>query len=638
MIRAAAGSATRQSTYALIPTSVMFRSGIGVQQLVAHRVEQTAQRRLQRAVHRVFAVVEERVERGATGAGAANDVFDRRPVIAARRELLDRGTHQAAALIGASLLGGEAAIATPAGRHARAGSGVRAWSNHVRPDYRHRWSLVSVHGREIAQHSPTRSPNTCAPATCCTRSSGTHAGLRRLVKSCGSGGDAIPEFTLVMLSLSSLGALFFRGRMLRKVITGYSGDTFPNFTPNPWFAGAYERGEVEVEHWSFLAFTQRLEAAARGLARDRHAFDRRLVDGSERRLRRGRHAVRRRSGCSRRSRPMSRCCTRRSPTARATSRCTRRCSKACGVRWRARRGAIVTVERIVDDLRPWSHLVRIPAPPRPRGRRVPDGRASRRPVHRRPSRRRLRRGLRLLGRRARRDARRARRVRRVDQEVGARHRDAGAVGRAGRRRARRARCARRREPDSWHADAEARTSPISTRPSTVGSAPRCGARAISPTACVATGADAVLAGAGVANLSAWLGVQLARDAGRRRAAHRRDRVVGLRRDAGRSVRAQPSQLPDRDDARATRSTVLGALVGGSGTTTIGCLGGAQIDRFGNINSTHIVPRPFLVGSGGGNDVASTAAENVDRRDAHCAAHGRRVQLHHVARHAACARS
>ena len=54
--------------------------------------------------------------------------------------------------------------------------------------------------------------------------------------------------------------------------------------------------------------------------------------------------------------------------------------------------------------------------------------------------------------------------------------------------------------------------------------------------------------------------------------------------------------------------VLGALVGGPGTTTIGCLGGAQIDRVGNINSTQVVPRPFLVGSGGGNDVASTAAE------------------------------
>ena len=74
-----------------------------------------------------------------------------------------------------------------------------------------------------------------------------------------------PQFTLVMLSLSSLGALFFRGGLVRKVITGYSGDTFPNFTPNPWFASAYREGRVEVEHWSFLAFSQRLEAAARGL-------------------------------------------------------------------------------------------------------------------------------------------------------------------------------------------------------------------------------------------------------------------------------------------------------------------------------------------------------------------------------------
>ena len=45
-----------------------------------------------------------------------------------------------------------------------------------------------------------------------------------------------PGFTLQMLSLSSLGALFFRGGLVRKVITGYSGDTFPNFTPNPVFA------------------------------------------------------------------------------------------------------------------------------------------------------------------------------------------------------------------------------------------------------------------------------------------------------------------------------------------------------------------------------------------------------------------
>src|SRR5581483_2687881 len=74
-----------------------------------------------------------------------------------------------------------------------------------------------------------------------------------------------PGWTLVMLSLSSLGALFFKGGLVRKVVTGYSGDVFPNFTPNPWFGDAYLSGRVEVEHWSFLTFLQRLEAAARGV-------------------------------------------------------------------------------------------------------------------------------------------------------------------------------------------------------------------------------------------------------------------------------------------------------------------------------------------------------------------------------------
>ena len=81
-----------------------------------------------------------------------------------------------------------------------------------------------------------------------------------------------------------------------------------------------------------------------------------------------------------------------------------------------------------------------------------------------------------------------------------------------------------------------------------------------------------------------------------------------------AVPADPFVLNHRNFPTATMLTdaqgVLGGLVGGAGTTTIGCLGGAQIDRSGNINSTHVLPRPFLVGSGGGNDVASVAAENV----------------------------
>src|SRR3954452_23704145 len=63
-----------------------------------------------------------------------------------------------------------------------------------------------------------------------------------------------PGFELVMLSLSSLGTLFVRGGLVRRIVTGYSGDVFPSFTPNPIFGDAYLSGAVEIEHWSFLAF------------------------------------------------------------------------------------------------------------------------------------------------------------------------------------------------------------------------------------------------------------------------------------------------------------------------------------------------------------------------------------------------
>jgi acyl CoA:acetate/3-ketoacid CoA transferase beta subunit len=122
-------------------------------------------------------------------------------------------------------------------------------------------------------------------------------------------------------------------------------------------------------------------------------------------------------------------------------------------------------------------------------------------------------------------------------------------------------------------------------------------------------AHAVLAGAGVANLAAWLGVQLARERGS---------AVQLTAEIGlwgyEPMLGDPFVLNHGNFPTATMlgdaAMVLGGLVGGSGTTTIGCLGGAQIDRSGNINSTMIPDGPFLVGSGGGNDVAAVAAENV----------------------------
>ncbi len=404
-----------------------------------------------------------------------------------------------------------------------------------------------------------------------------------------------PRFTLAMLSLSSLGALFFRGGLVTKVITGYSGDTFPNFTPNPWFAGAYERGDVQVEHWSFLAFSQRLEAAARGLP----AIVTRSIAGS---------SMEDNEGFSRVDTPFGEVGLLSPLVPDVTLMHALVADRAGNVVvhppllegvWgalAARRGVIVTVERIVDDVRPWSHLVRIPAH---RVLAVVEC-----PMGAHPG------GLYTgavpvdgygedydfwVDARCR-DPRRRRRVRRVDQALGARRRVAGPMARTPGSRSHR------------DAASQGRSRIVACRCRRVPAGPRrarerveraavWGARHLAARV-AATGAHAVLAGAGVANLAAWLGVQIARDAGS---------DVKLTAEIGLwdydATLGDPFVLNHRNFPTAAMladaQVVLGAIVGGPGTTTIGCLGGAQVDRFGNINSTWIPPRPFLVGSGAG---------------------------------------
>jgi acyl CoA:acetate/3-ketoacid CoA transferase beta subunit/acyl CoA:acetate/3-ketoacid CoA transferase alpha subunit len=413
-----------------------------------------------------------------------------------------------------------------------------------------------------------------------------------------------PGFTLVMLSLSSLGALFFRGNLVNKVITGYSGDTFPNFTPNPWFAKAYERADVEVEHWSFLAFSQRLEAAARNLP----AVVTRSIAGS---------SMAANDGFAEVDSPFGRLgvvaplvpdvALLHAPLADRAGNVVLHPPLLEGV-WgalAARRGAIVTVERVVDDVRPWSHLVRIPAH---RVLAVVEC-----PMGAHPG------GLYTGALPVEGygedyefwvDARAATRSEDYDEWIerwvlGVESQEQW-VDQLGAERVTKLRA--KAAPDSWRAEAEINQPDLDAPFNGWERAAVWGARYLAERVC-AIEADAVLAGAGVANLSAWLGVQLARERGS---------DVQLTAEIGLwgydATPADPFVLNHRNFPTAVMlgdaQMVLGSLVGGAGTTTIGCLGGAQIDRFGNINSTHIVPRPFLVGSGGGNDVASTAAENV----------------------------
>jgi acyl CoA:acetate/3-ketoacid CoA transferase alpha subunit len=415
-----------------------------------------------------------------------------------------------------------------------------------------------------------------------------------------------PGFTLAMLSLSSLGALFFRGKLVRKVITGYSGDTFPNFTPNPWFAHAYERGEVEVEHWSFLAFSQRLEAAARGLP----AIVTRSIAGSSMADNPGFALAETPFGEVGLLAPLVPDVTlMHALVADREGNVVVHPPLLEGV-WgalAARRGAVVTVEKIVDDVRPWSHLVRIPAHrvlavvecpmgAHPGGLYTGD--------------------LPVDGYGEDYDfwvdARAATRAGDDEYDAWIRHwvleveSQEQWIDRLGAKRVAALRA--KADPESWRADAAAYPPDLDAPVNAWERAAVWGARHLAARVS-ATGAHAVLAGAGVANLAAWLGVQIARDAGS---------DVKLTAEIGLwdydATLGDPFVLNHRNFPTATMladaQVVLGALVGGSGTTAIGCLGGAQVDRFGNINSTSITPRPFLVGSGGGNDVASVAAENV----------------------------
>jgi acyl CoA:acetate/3-ketoacid CoA transferase alpha subunit/acyl CoA:acetate/3-ketoacid CoA transferase beta subunit len=413
-----------------------------------------------------------------------------------------------------------------------------------------------------------------------------------------------PGFTLVMLSLSSLGTLFFEGGLVRKVVTGYSGDTFPNFTPNPVFGGAYQRGDVQVEHWSFLAFSQRLEAAARGLP----AIVTRSISGS---------SMEDNDAYTRVETPFGEVgllaplvpdvALLHAPIADRAGNVALHPPLLENV-WgalAARRGAIVTVERVVDDLRAHADLVRIPAHCVLAVCEAPFG------AH--PG------GL-FTGRlpvdgygedydfwvEARAATRRDDFAEWIRQWVLDVRDPDDYVARLGTERVGALRA--KAEPESWQVD-EVRYPPdLDAPPNRWEVAAAWGARHLTERV-LALGADAVLAGAGVANLAAWLAVANARAEGS---------DVSLTAEIGLwdydPTPADPFVLNHRNFWRSAMlgdaAMVLGTIVGGPRTTTVACLGGAQVDRHGNVNSTLIPGGPFLVGSGGGNDVASVCAEAV----------------------------
>jgi len=123
------------------------------------------------------------------------------------------------------------------------------------------------------------------------------------------------------------------------------------------------------------------------------------------------------------------------------------------------------------------------------------------------------------------------------------------------------------------------------------------------------GYTTILAGIGQAGLGAWLAVHALRDKGIDVALMAETGVYGHD-----PRPCDPYVFDFRNIPTATTTTdifeVLGLYTCGAGNRCIGAIGAAQIDRFGNVNSTRTQEGRFVVGSGGANDIVTAASETL----------------------------
>jgi acyl CoA:acetate/3-ketoacid CoA transferase alpha subunit/acyl CoA:acetate/3-ketoacid CoA transferase beta subunit len=416
--------------------------------------------------------------------------------------------------------------------------------------------------------------------------------------------DTDPGFTLVMTSLGALGAAFFRGGLVRKVVTAYSGNSFLTYTPNPIFRRAYESGEVEVEHWSILTLSQRLEAAARGLPAavtgslvgssmaDNEAFE--VVDSPFGPL-----------GLLEPLVPDVALVHAAAADPAGNLVFSEPLLDGLWGAWAARRGVVATVERVLEDIEGLGHRVRVPAHrvlavvEAPYGAHPGGCYAPGLPVRSY--------GEDIAHWSAAADAAaRDEFDRYVDDWVLGPVTHADYLARVGEEQL--LWLEGRSDPMSWKADADATPIVMDAPVTRWETAASFGAREVERVV-ESVGADAVLAGAGVANLAAWVGVGRARAAGRSVVLTAELGLWGYQPTPADpyifNQRVFPS-TPYLSDA----SAVLGMVIGGPATTTVGCLGAAEVDREGRLNSTELAGGRFLVGSGGANDVASRATACV----------------------------
>jgi acyl CoA:acetate/3-ketoacid CoA transferase alpha subunit/acyl CoA:acetate/3-ketoacid CoA transferase beta subunit len=417
-----------------------------------------------------------------------------------------------------------------------------------------------------------------------------------------------PGFTLLGVQVSSGYSPLVHAGLARKVVTSWAGDSY--YTPGP--NGAYQRAwasGVEFEHWSILTFAQRLAAGARGL----EWTTTRSLAGSNMESDNASAVFRLSDGTLAIRALVPDVSIYHAPAAdpQGNVLVSPPLMENLSGALAARRGAIVTVDKIVDPdvVRENAHLVRVPATA---VRAVVEA-----PLGGHPG------GLRPIGidgvepygedyefwveiRNAAKDpAVMDAWIKEwvLDADTHERYLDKLGTDRIEKLR-------RRADAETWREelDESLGTVELDAPPNAVETAIVAASRALKERI-TELHATTMLAGAGMANLAAWLAAyDLAEDG----------IVVDLVAEMGLvgywPRPGEPMLFNQRNFPSCTMladiDTTLAILIGGGNARSVGSLGAAQVDKHGNINSTLIPGQTLLMGSGGANDVATCATESV----------------------------
>jgi acyl CoA:acetate/3-ketoacid CoA transferase alpha subunit/acyl CoA:acetate/3-ketoacid CoA transferase beta subunit len=427
--------------------------------------------------------------------------------------------------------------------------------------------------------------------------------------------DKNPEFTIINNGITATVLSLLHGRLAKKIIASFIGDVYPTPGPNPVAQKAYLSGEVEFENWTMLTIPQRLLAGAMGWGviptrsivgssmeeENKESF--RVIDNP--------FAPGEKIGLMSALRP---------DIALVHGAAADRCGNTIITyplgadvfgAWGAKQGVVVSAEKIVSTeyIRRHSHLVRIPSYMVRAVCEVPYG------AH--PA------GMPNCGlpefehyfedydfltesREASRDDRKfsewvkywildCKDYNEYLAKLG-RNRLLYLRGKA--------------HSDSWKDETVAQISNLnfSEEPNPLEKAVVTAAQVINDKF-VAGGYKTILAGVGLPHLAGWLATYRLKEQG-----YDVDLMaeIGM---FGHLPRASDPFIFSYHNMHTCKilnnnETMLGVFVGGSSNQCLGILGGGQIDKYGNVNSTKLPGVTYLVGSGGSNDIANGNRETV----------------------------